>query len=462
MKTILTSLLLLGAGSLYAQTTGGISAENLGQLRRSYNNEASTRALHNAIASTDINTLARSAHARLGVDAEVSHRVPSKGITNQKSSGRCWLFTGLNVLRAQAMKNHDLPLLELSQNYNFFYDQLEKANLFLQGIIDRVDLPLDDRMVDWLFMNPVSDGGQFTGLADNVSKYGVVPREAMPETYSSENTSRLRQLLSTKLRRDGMELRRMAAGGAKAKALEARKQQMLADVYHMLALTLGEPPAEFVWKRKDSKGNTVDSRKYTPQEFYAEYFGNDLKGNYVMLMNDPSRPYYKVYEIDYDRHTYDGDNWRYINLPVEEIKAAAIASIKDSTAMYFSCDVGKQMDRTNGTLDLDNYDYEALMGVSLDMDKRDRILSHASASTHAMTLVGVDIDANGKPTSWLIENSWGPGANDGHLLATDNWMDEYMFRLVVERKYLPEATLKLLDQKPQMLPAWDFMFTNEE
>ena len=271
MKTILTSLLLLGAGSLYAQTTGGISAENLGQLRRSYNNEASTRALHNAIASTDINTLARSAHARLGVDAEVSHRVPSKGITNQKSSGRCWLFTGLNVLRAQAMKNHDLPLLELSQNYNFFYDQLEKANLFLQGIIDRVDLPLDDRMVDWLFMNPVSDGGQFTGLADNVSKYGVVPREAMPETYSSENTSRLRQLLSTKLRRDGMELRRMAAGGAKAKALEARKQQMLADVYRMLALTLGEPPAEFVWKRKDSKGNTVDSRKYTPQEFYAEY-----------------------------------------------------------------------------------------------------------------------------------------------------------------------------------------------
>lgn len=462
MRTILTSLLLLGAGSLCAQTTGGISAENLCQLRRSYNNEASTRALQNAIASTDINTLARSAHARLGVDAEVSHRVPSKGITNQKSSGRCWLFTGLNVLRAQAMKNHGLPLLELSQNYNFFYDQLEKANLFLQGIIDRVDLPLDDRMVDWLFMNPLSDGGQFTGLADNVSKYGVVPREAMPETYSSENTSRLRQLLSTKLRRDGMELRRMAAGGAKAKALGERKQQMLADVYRMLALTLGEPPTEFTWKRKDSKGNTVDCRKYTPQEFYAEYFGNDLKGNYVMLMNDPSRPYYKVYEIDYDRHTYDGDNWRYINLPVDEIKAAAIASIKDSTAMYFSCDVGKQMDRTNGTLDLDNYDYEALMGVSLDMDKRDRILSHASASTHAMTLVGVDLDANGKPTSWLIENSWGPGANDGHLFATDNWMDEYMFRLVVERKYLPEATLKLLDQKPQMLPAWDFMFTNEE
>lgn len=462
MRIILTSILLLGATALGAQNSGGISAAQLEQLRQSYNNEASTRALQNAIAATDINTLARSAHARLGADAEVSNRVPSKGITNQKSSGRCWLFTGLNVLRAQAMKNHDLPKLELSQNYNFFYDQLEKSNLFLQGIIDRVDQPLDDRMVDWLFMNPLNDGGQFTGLADNVSKYGVVPREAMPETYSSENTSRMRQLLSTKLRRDGMELRRMASGGAKTKALQERKQQMLAEVYRVLALNLGEPPLQFTWKRKDSKGNTVSTRTYTPQEFYAEFFGNDLKGNYVMLMNDPTRPYYKVYEIDYDRHTYDGENWRYLNLPMDEVKAAAIASIKDSTAMYFSCDVGKQLDRTNGTLDLENYDYESLLGVTLDMSKSDRILSHASASTHAMTLVGVDLDENGKPGAWLIENSWGPGANDGHLLATDAWMDEYLFRLVVERKYLPEATLKLLEQKPQMLPAWDFMFLDRD
>ncbi|MDE6098177.1 MAG: C1 family peptidase [Muribaculaceae bacterium] len=462
MRILLTSMLMLGAVSLGAHNHGGISADMLGKLRDTYQNNASDRALQNAMAATDINTLARSGHARLGADAEVSHRVPSKGITDQKASGRCWLFTGLNVLRAQAMKNHDLSRLELSQNYNFFYDQLEKANLFLQGIIDRVDKPLDDRMVDWLFMNPISDGGQFTGLADNVSKYGVVPREAMPETYSSENTSRLRQLLGTKLRRDGIELRRMAAEGTKAAGLEARKQQMLAEVYRMLALTLGEPPTEFSWKRRDSKGNVVDTRTYTPKEFYAEYFGNNLQNDYVMLMNDPTREYYKVYEIDYDRHTYDGANWRYLNLPMEEVKAAAIASIKDSTAMYFSCDVGKQMDRKNGTLDLANYDYESLMGVPMDMSKRDRILSRASASTHAMTLVGVDLDASGRPGAWLIENSWGPGANDGHLLATDPWMDEYLFRLVVERKYLPEATLKLLEQKPQMLPAWDFMFSNEE
>lgn len=462
MRTLLTSILLIGAASLGARDTGGISGRMLEELRQSYRNEASDRALQNAMASTDINTLARSAHARLGVDAEVSHRVPAKGITNQKSSGRCWLFTGLNVLRAQAIREHDLPGLELSQNYNFFYDQLEKSNLFLQGVIDRVSEPLDNRMVDWLFKNPLSDGGQFTGLADNVSKYGVVPREVMPETYSSENTARLNQLLATKLRRDGMELRRMHAGGAREKDLLARKKQMLADVYRMLALALGEPPVEFTWKRRDSKGNTVDRRSYTPKEFYAEYFGNDLKNNYVMLMNDPTRPYHKVYEIDYDRHCYDGDNWRYLNLPMDEIKAAAIASVKDSTAMYFSCDVGKQLDRENGTLDLQNYDYEALVGVPMDMSKCDRILSHASASTHAMTLVGVDLDNDGKPQSWLIENSWGPGANSGHLLATDPWMDEYMFRLVVERKYLPEATLNLLDQKPVMLPAWDFMFSNEE
>ena len=466
MKKFAISILLLGALALQAaagNTAGGsINRDMLEQMRQAYQADPAVRALENALAGSDINTLSRTAKARRGVDAEVSHRVPSKGITDQKRSGRCWLFTGLNVLRAQAINRHSLPGLELSQNYNFFYDQLEKANLFLQGVIDTGDRPADDRMVDWLFTNPLSDGGQFTGLADNVSKYGVVPRSAMAESYSSENTTRMRQLLCTKLRRDGLELRSMVADGVKAGKLQQRKQQMLTEVYRMLALALGTPPTEFEWTRRDASGKVVDRRTYTPLEFYNEYWGNDLKHGYVMLMNDPTRPYHKVYEIDYDRHAYDGDNWRYLNLPMDEIKAAAIASIKDSTAMYFSCDVNKQLDSATGSLDLDNYDYGALMGVDMGMDKRSRILSHASASTHAMTLVGVNLDDQGQPDAWLIENSWGPGANNGHLLASDPWMDEYMFRLVVERKYLPEATLKLLDQQPVMLPAWDFMFTPEE
>lgn len=430
----------------------------LDRLSATYQNTTADRALRNAAATVSLDKLALNAAARNTADNNFSHRVPSKGITNQERSGRCWLFTGLNVLRAQMMKEHDLPKLELSQCYNFFYDQLEKSNLFLQGMIDYADRPMDDKMVDWLFRHPLNDGGQYTGLADNLSKYGVVPSEVMAETFSSNNTDRLRSLISLRLREDGLRLRRMKADGASDKQLAVAKEEMLGEVYRMLARTLGVPPSEFTWTRRDSDGKVVSTKKYTPQSFYKEFAGNDLKHNYVMLMNDPTREYHKLYEIDFDRHTYDGDNWTYINLPMDEIKAMAVKSIKDSTAMYFSCDVGKFLDRDRGVLDMDAFDYESLMGTPFTMDKADRIRTYASGSSHAMTLVAVDLDQEGKPLKWMVENSWGPGANDGHLIITDPWMDEYMFRLVVEKKYVPAETLKILKQKPVMLPAWDPMF----
>ena len=442
----------------FAAPKGGISADMLDRLSATYQNTTADRALRNAAATVSLDKLALNAAARNTADNNFSHRVPSKGITNQERSGRCWLFTGLNVLRAQMMKEHDLPKLELSQCYNFFYDQLEKSNLFLQGMIDYADRPMDDKMVDWLFRHPLNDGGQYTGLADNLSKYGVVPSEVMAETFSSNNTDRLRSLISLRLREDGLRLRRMKADGASDKQLAVAKEEMLGEVYRMLARTLGVPPSEFTWTRRDSDGKVVSTKKYTPQSFYKEFAGNDLKHNYVMLMNDPTREYHKLYEIDFDRHTYDGDNWTYLNLPMDEIKAMAVKSIKDSTAMYFSCDVGKFLDRDRGVLDMDAFDYESLMGTPFTMDKADRIRTYASGSSHAMTLVAVDLDQEGKPLKWMVENSWGPGANDGHLIITDPWMDEYMFRLVVEKKYVPAETLKILKQKPVMLPAWDPMF----
>lgn len=442
----------------FAAPKGGISADMLDRLSATYQNTTADRALRNAAATVSLDKLALNAAARNTADNNFSHRVPSKGITNQERSGRCWLFTGLNVLRAQMMKEHDLPKLELSQCYNFFYDQLEKSNLFLQGMIDYADRPMDDKMVDWLFRHPLNDGGQYTGLADNLSKYGVVPSEVMAETFSSNNTDRLRSLISLRLREDGLRLRRMKADGASDKQLAVAKEEMLGEVYRMLARTLGVPPSEFTWTRRDSDGKVVSTKKYTPQSFYKEFAGNDLKHNYVMLMNDPTREYHKLYEIDFDRHTYDGDNWTYINLPMDEIKAMAVKSIKDSTAMYFSCDVGKFLDRDRGVLDMDAFDYESLMGTPFTMDKADRIRTYASGSSHAMTLVAVDLDQEGKPLKWMVENSWGPGANDGHLIITDPWMDEYMFRLVVEKKYVPAETLKILKQNPVMLPAWDPMF----
>lgn len=466
MKRIVAGVIISAVASniSFATAAGpdnGISKEMLGRLKASYGKDAGNKAIRNALAGNSIDVLAVNAENIGKFDNNFSHRVKSKGITDQKRSGRCWLFTGLNVLRSQMMAKNDLPELKLSQNYNFFYDQLEKANLFLQGMIDNASKPEDDKMVEWLMRNPLSDGGQFTGIADNISKYGVVPDRVMPESFSAENTSRMNNLLSLKLREDGLELRKMAKDGKNTKAIAERKEQMLAEVYRILALTLGEPPTEFTWTRRNSKGDAVSTKTYTPLEFYKEYAGNDLKNGYVMLMNDPTREYYKLYEIDFDRHSYDGDNWTYINLPVDEIKEMAIKSIKDSTMMYFSCDVNKFLDRKNGVADPANLDYEALMGTTFGMNKAERIRTFASASSHAMTLVAVDLDANDKPIKWLVENSWGDGPNNGHLILSDKWFDEYMFRLVVDKKYVDSKILDILKQKPTLLPAWDPMFQPE-
>ena len=462
-RTLLSLLLLAPAALLTAQTTGGISAGMLEQIKKAQPQDAGQQALRNAVTGASLQSLAMPMSARSAGDTHFSHRVRTKGITDQQQSGRCWLFTGLNVMRSRMITKYNLGAFEFSQSYCFFYDQLEKSNLFLQSAIDLAKLPMDDKKVDWLFHNPLSDGGTFCGVQDVVTKYGLVPAEVMPETFSANNTSQMSTLIATKLREYGLELRAMVASGAKAKALNDRKTQMLGTVYHMLSLCLGEPPVSFTWTRKDAQGNPVDTREYTPLSFYQTFVGADLKGNYVMLMNDPSRPYHKTYTIDMDRHSYDGQQWTYLNLPMEEIKAMAIASIKDSTMMYYSCDVGKFLNSKTGVLSLGNFDYASLMGTTFPMNKADRIRTFASASSHAMTLVAVDLDANGKPKKWMVENSWGPSSGyQGHLIMTDEWFDEYSFRLVVERKYVPAATLELLKQKPTVLPAWDPLFQMEE
>ena len=227
---------------------------------------------------------------------------------------------------------------------------------------------------------------------------------------------------------------------------------MLKDVYRVLALSYGVPPKEFEWKGKS----------YTPQSFYESLLGYDLQGGYVMLMNDPCREYGKVYEIEYDRHLYDGHNWLYVNLPIDRIKEMAIASIKAGKAMYFSCDVAKFLDRSKGVADLNNFDYESLLGVDLSMDKAQRVQTHASGSSHAMTLIAVDLK-EGKPVKWMVENSWGASSGyKGNIIMTDEWFEEYMFRLVVQKEFVPQDILDILKQTPVKLPAWDPMFLEEE
>lgn len=461
MKRTLVSLLAaLALCSATAQNAnGGIDAKMLEKIKSGYTNSPEQRAIKNALASNSIASLSINGDNLAKCDTHFSHRVKTNGITDQKSSGRCWLFTGLNVLRAKMIEKHNLSEMEFSQNYCSFYDLLEKSNLFLQAIIDTRALPFDDRKVDWLLHHPISDGGQFTGVSNLIMKYGIVPKEVMPETYQSNNTRHMRTILSLKLREYALALR--AAKSDKVAA--SLKVEQLTEIYRILVECLGVPPTEFEWTHRNRKGEIISTEKYTPKSFYDKFIGEDLEGNYIMIMNDPAREYGKVYEIEYDRHVYDGENWLYINLPIERIKEMAIASIKDNTAMYFSCDVGKFFDRKKGTLDLANYDYESLFRTSFPMNKRERVMTYASGSSHAMTLIAVDLDDAGKPRKWMVENSWGAKSGyKGNLIMTDEWFNEYMFRLVVERKYVPQDILDMLKQKPIMLPAWDPMFAPEE
>ncbi len=445
----------------FAQTNkGGISDETLKNIIISYKRSPNDNALQNAISGNDVKKLALNRQNLFNRDNFFSNRVKSKGISDQKSSGRCWLFTGLNVLRAKVIAKYNLNDFQFSQNYSFFWDQLEKSNLFLQEIIETRDKAMDDKKVEWLFKNPTGDGGQWTGVVNITQKYGLVPNDVMPESKNSENTSVMSSLISCKLRESGLKIREMAANGKKIELLIDKKNEILSEIYKILVYCLGEPPKEFAWRFKDANGKLSEEKKYTPKSFFTDFVNINLS-DYVMFMNDPSRPFYKLYEIEFDRHTYDGDNWKYINLPVEEIKKFAIASILDSNALYFSCDVGKQLNSEKGILDLNNYDYESLFGTKFGMNKSQRIQTFESSSSHGMTLVAVDLKEN-KPVKWLLENSWGMTGFEGHLIMTDQWFDEYMFRLVVNKKYIPSEILKILNQKPIVLPPWDPMFTNEQ
>lgn len=457
------SLVILSLSALsmnaFAQS---ITPEMLNKMEQENKVSGTSKAIRNALAATSVASIALNQDNQAEKNTYFSNSVPSVGITDQKSSGRCWLFTGLNVLRAQMIKSQNLEGMEFSQNYLFFYDQLEKSNLFLQAVIDTRKKDMNDQTVMWLFQNPLSDGGTFTGVADLVSKYGIVPKGVMPETYASNNTSSWTSYIKRKLREDALALRENPK--ATDRQLQDMKTEMLSEIYHMLTLTLGEPVKEFTWAPKNSKGQMTSApKKYTPMSFYKEYFNTDLQNDYIMLMNDPSREYWKTYEIQYDRHTYDGHNWLYINLPIEEIKECAIASIKDSVMMYFSCDVSKFLDRNTGICDLNNYNYDEIFGVKFGMNKAQRVRSFDSGSTHAMTLKAVDLDADGKPLKWEVENSWGAtSGHHGHIIMTDEWFDNYMFRLVVDKKYVNEKIQKAAQQKPILLPCWDPMFASEE
>ena len=457
-------ILAMAAATAMAQTNeGGISTQMLDEIKKSQTNTPAERALKNAIAGNSIDALAKNYNAG-DIDTHFTIETPRQSITDQQSSGRCWMFSGFNVLRSNFAQRTDSLRVNLSHSYLFFWDQLEKSNLFLQGVIDHADKAIDHPRVQFFFKHPVSDGGTFCGVSDLVDKYGLVPKEVMPETYSSDNTSRMAKLISSKLREYGLQLRQMVADKKKPAAIKAEKTKMLATIYRMLAMTIGEPPAQFTYAFKNESGRIVtEAKTYTPQEFAKEVVGGPISGTFIMAMNDPRRPYYKTYEVEYDRHTYDGTNWKYINLPMDEIEKMAIASLKDGRKLYSSYDVAKMLDREQGYADLDNYDYGSLFGTTFTMDKAQRISTYDSGSTHAMTLTAVDLDKNGKATQWKVENSWGAAwGQQGCMIMSDRWWREYTFRLVVDKKYVPEEILKANEQKPLMVMPEDPLFLEDK
>lgn len=380
-------------------------------------------------------------------------------ITNQKSSGRCWMFAALNTMRFDVMKKLNLETFELSQNYTLFYDKLEKSNYFLENILDTLEEPTEGRLIAHLLRDPLGDGGQWDMLCNLIEKYGVVPKDAMPETVSSSATWPMTAYLTRKLREFACVLREGHKAGKSAEELRGEKEAMMATVYNMLCICLGTPPKTFTLEVRDKDKNFIRDEGLTGKEFFKKYIGWDLS-QYVSLINAPTadKPYHKTYTVKMLGNVKEGRPVKYLNLPIEDLKAAAIAQLKDGKPVWFGCDVGKESIREGGIMDLDILRAGDLFGTEFGMDKAQRLDYGESVMTHAMVFQGVNLDKDGRPDRWRVENSWGKEAGeDGYYVMSDDWFTEYTYQVVVNQKYLTGEQRKELDQEPIRLEPWDPM-----
>jgi bleomycin hydrolase len=452
---LVVALSLAATGVFAKEPTSALTPEVLKELRASFTLDAETRALMNAVTNNDVKGLALDRDLFNRNDNLFNYKIDVKGITNQKNSGRCWLFAGLNIMRPTVIKKYNLSDFEFSQNHLFFWDKLEKANLFLEAVIETRDRPLDDRELEVLMKDPVPDGGWWSYVVSLIEKYGAVPKDVMPETNNSENTMMLNAHLNKLVRHDAAELRKLAASGTNPDALEKRKLGMLKDVYRLIALHLGQPPETFVWRYED-KDNKVHEATFTPLAFYTEAVGVKL-GDYVSLFDHPAHPYNKYYRIKYCRNMQDIPDMDFVNLDVNRLKEFALASVLAGEPTWFAADIGKQNDRKDGILEEGIYDYRSLFGMNMDLSKADRVVYWDSSPNHAMVFVGVDT-LGSKARKWLVENSWGTDTgNKGLWTMHDDWFNEYVYSVIVNKKFLPEDVLALLGTKPEVLPAWDPM-----
>jgi bleomycin hydrolase len=437
----------------YAGSSGDIDPGTLREIRTSLTVEGTNRALMNAITNNDIHKLVLNRELVNNHEDIFNLKIDVKGITDQKSTGRCWMFAGLNIMRPAIIKKYNLSEFEFSQNYLFFWDKLEKFNFFLESIIETRESPIDDRKLRQLLDGPVADGGWWNYVASLIDKYGVVPKEIMPETVNSEKSKLMNKTLEYLALQYAAELRNSWKSDKNLEKLQDRKNQMLKSIYKILVMHLGLPPESFRWRYED-KDKTIHEKNYTPVQFYQEVVGVQL-WEYITLFNYPGRPFNQYYQVDFRRNMFDKPDMDFVNLEIDQLKQYTLVALLDNEPVWFAADAGWHMERELGIMADGIYDYESLFGITADMSKADRIMYGASAATHAMTFIGADT-LGGKSLKWRVENSWGTDLGDkGYWTMYDNWFDKYVFTLIIHRKYLPEKVLALLKTKPTLLPTWD-------
>ncbi|KAM3578922.1 bleomycin hydrolase [Umbelopsis sp. WA50703] len=437
----------------------GLSQENLARYDDEFHAEPKNLFAQNAITRNEITSVLVNHKASVKDQHIFNVQTDVEGkATNQKSSGRCWLFAGTNVLRRLLIQKYKLEEdFELSQSYLFFYDKLEKANYFLENMIDLADKDIDDRVVQYLLQAPVNDGGQWDMFINVVEKYGIVPKSAFPETFSSSSSSRLNWLATVKLREFAVEIRKAHEQGISASAIRAQKDRMVAEIHRILMITLGQPPKKFDWEIKNKDGKLIHIKNLTPTKFYKDIIDYKLTDT-VSLINDPRNDYSKLYTVDRLGNVVGGLDIRYLNTSAKNLKKLAIAVLKSNRPVWFGCDVGQFSNRDIAAMDTDLFNYELAFNVKLGLTKAQRVLYGESLMTHAMVFSGVHLDEDGHPVRWRVENSWGNDSGDkGYWIMSDKWFEQFVYQVVLEKKDVPHKLLSLLDTDPTVLPAYDPM-----
>ena len=441
--------------------TKHISRKDVQKFSSRFDADSKNRLAMNAVAKNGVAAVALNRETVHRTNHIYSNLIETPEATNQEASGRCWLFAALNTLRLSAIKKLNLEPkgFELSQAYQMFWDKLEKGNFFLENIIETRDEPLDGRLVMWLLAAPIGDGGQWDMFVNLVEKYGVVPKTAMPESASSSKSAPMNAILTEKLREYASVLRTMHAQGAKLGKLREKKGEQMEEFYRILTIHLGRPPKSFVWEWRDKDKKFHRHGRITPQEFFEQYVGFDM-GEMVCLINAPTKdkPYSRMYTVQYLGNVTGGHIVRYLNVDMKTLKNAAKDMIVANRAVWFGCDVGKMLERDMGVIDPDIFEYDLVFGTEFRMNKATRLDYGHSRMTHAMVLTGVDLDASGRPLKWRVENSWGDKSGDkGFFVMSDKWFDEYLYEVMVSKKFLSPELRKVIDTEPIVLPPWDPM-----